>query len=57
MDVRSRNGVRASGGPGGPVVLPAHGFGCGRNMWPLLMPTLERTFISALEETTQAITA
>ncbi|MFE0455650.1 hypothetical protein ACFW2D_31155 [Streptomyces sp. NPDC058914] len=57
MDVRSRNGVRASGGPGGPVVMPAHEFRCGQNMRPLVVPVLERTFISAIEETAQAITA
>ncbi|WP_327308431.1 alpha/beta hydrolase [Streptomyces sp. NBC_01298] len=44
MDVRSRNHVRVTGRPDGPVVVLAHGFGCDQNMWRLVMPVLERDF-------------
>ncbi|MFF9585247.1 alpha/beta fold hydrolase [Streptomyces achromogenes] len=48
MDVRSRNQVRVSGRPGGPVVMLAHGFGCDQNLWRLVVPTLEREFTVVL---------
>ncbi|CAL9279715.1 alpha/beta fold hydrolase [Streptomyces sp. SudanB182_2057] len=48
MDVRSRNHVRVSGRPGGPVVMLAHGFGCDQNLWRLVVPTLEREFTVVL---------
>ncbi|MDJ0380397.1 alpha/beta hydrolase [Streptomyces sp. G-G2] len=48
MDVRSRNRVRVSGRPGGPVVVLAHGFGCDQNMWRLVVPALERDFTVVL---------
>ncbi|NEB78315.1 alpha/beta hydrolase [Streptomyces sp. SID14478] len=44
MDVRSRNHVRVTGRPGGPVVVLAHGFGCDQNMWRMVVPALERDF-------------
>ncbi|MFI9248207.1 alpha/beta fold hydrolase [Streptomyces sp. NPDC053086] len=44
MDVRSRNQVRVSGRPDGPVVMLAHGFGCDQNMWRLVVPALERDY-------------
>lgn len=48
MDVRSRNHVRVSGRPGGPVVMLAHGFGCDQNLWRLVVPALEREFTVVL---------
>ncbi|CAL9333089.1 alpha/beta fold hydrolase [Streptomyces sp. enrichment culture] len=48
MDVRSRNQVRVSGRPGGPVVMLAHGFGCDQNLWRLVVPTLECEFTVVL---------
>ncbi|MFF7239948.1 alpha/beta fold hydrolase [Streptomyces collinus] len=48
MDVRSRNRVRVSGRPGGPVVMLAHGFGCDQNLWRLVVPALEREFTVVL---------
>jgi sigma-B regulation protein RsbQ len=48
MDVRSRNQVRVSGRPGGPVVMLAHGFGCDQNLWRLVVPALEREFTVVL---------
>ncbi|MET9930174.1 alpha/beta fold hydrolase, partial [Streptomyces sp. NPDC006324] len=44
MDVRRRNHVRVTGRADGPVVMLAHGFGCGQNMWRLVVPMLERDF-------------
>ena len=43
-DVRTRNHVRVSGVPGGPVVVLAHGFGCDQNMWRLVVPALAERF-------------
>ncbi|GAB3110852.1 alpha/beta hydrolase [Streptomyces calidiresistens] len=40
MDVRRRNNVVITGRPDGPVVMPAHGFGCDQNMWRLVVPAL-----------------
>ncbi len=48
MDVLSRNRVRVSGRPGGPVVMLAHGFGCDQNLWRLVVPALEREFTVVL---------
>jgi sigma-B regulation protein RsbQ len=42
MSLRGRNQVTVSGTAGGPVVVLAHGFGCGRHMWRLVVPLLER---------------
>ncbi|MDV9175825.1 alpha/beta hydrolase [Streptomyces sp. W16] len=44
MGVRSRNQVTVTGRAGGPVVVPAHGFGCDQHMWRLVVPLLERDF-------------
>lgn len=65
MDVRGRNHVTVTGRTGGPVVVPAHGFGCDQNMWRLVVPAWERDFyatghcpqLSAPEETVATITA
>lgn len=48
MDVLSRNYMRVTGRPGGPVVVLAHGFGCDQNMWRLVVPVLERDFTVVL---------
>jgi sigma-B regulation protein RsbQ len=48
MDVRSRNHVKVTGRAEGPVVVLAHGFGCGHNMWRLVAPALERDFTVVL---------
>jgi sigma-B regulation protein RsbQ len=42
--VRERNNVAEFGRPDGPVVLLAHGFGCDRNMWRLVVPQLAEQF-------------
>ncbi|MGW6843939.1 alpha/beta fold hydrolase [Streptomyces sp. NPDC054958] len=42
---RSRS---ARGRSDGPVVMPAHGFGCDRNLWRPVVPALERDFTVVL---------
>ena len=41
MDVVARNNVRVSGVPDGRPMLFAHGFGCDRSMWRLVVPDFE----------------
>ncbi|MFF7250300.1 alpha/beta fold hydrolase [Embleya sp. NPDC008237] len=44
MDIRRRNNITVTGRANGPVLLPAHGFGCDQNMWRLVLPALAEEF-------------
>lgn len=48
LRLQDRNRVQISGRPVAPVVVLAHEFGCGQNMWPLAVPALERHFTVVL---------
>src|ERR671910_2440788 len=41
MSVLARNNVTVSGRPDGRPMLFAHGFGCDKNMWRLVVPAFE----------------
>jgi sigma-B regulation protein RsbQ len=43
VQTRDAFDVRQTGGPDGPLLLLAHGFGCDQHMWRLVTPILERT--------------